>query len=129
KLREEHKRDPLMIDSMNGQFTCDDLTIAPSVGVGTLLALPGVTSFSIAGNVHVRLGARRCGGLQWGISAICSAGRLEKVLLQILDEDESDWSLAREERRQQTHNSYLRHCCTGGRSEGDMQIYRFSWGR
>jgi hypothetical protein len=57
------------------------------------------------------------------------AGRqLEKVLLQMLGKDESNWSLQQEEWRQRTHDKFLEQLCSGVARPAGGARYSFPWG-
>lgn len=54
--------------------------------------------------------------------------RLERVLLQMLDKDESEWSLQQEEQRQLTHDKFLADLCKGISRPTEHARYTFPWG-
>ncbi|MFC4312413.1 hypothetical protein ACFPN2_25240 [Steroidobacter flavus] len=118
-----------MIDLSSGRVACGSLVLEPNVRSEQLLTLPGVrTAPSVAGRTNLALGTHYCGGQAWGVGAMFAGEQLDMLLLQMLREDESDWSLPQEEQRQRVHDQFLRDLCGDVSRPVRGSRYNFPWG-
>lgn len=104
------------------------MVLEPATSIEAVLSLPGVqTVLSVAGATHCALGAHECDGHHWGMRAVFQEQRLDKVLMQILDKDEAEWSQHQEELRQKMRENFVETLCRVT-PPGKRYRHNFVWG-
>jgi hypothetical protein len=117
-----------MINLVSGRVTCGSMVLEPATRIEELLSLPGVeTVLSVASATHCALGAHECDGHHWGMRAVFQGQRLDKVLMQILDSDEFEWSANHAELRQKMRENFVESLCRVA-PPGQRYRHNFAWG-